>query len=82
LLTPADNPLVQEFARATELPEPLARAMWFCDAGIFAARGIPAVAFGPGSIAQAHTPDEFIELAQVERAAAVTERFLAGLARR
>lgn len=35
---------------------------WCCDATIFARRGIPSVAFGPGSIAQAHTVDEFITL--------------------
>ena len=37
-----------------------AAADWFCDANIFAGAGIPAVAFGPGSIAQAHTKDEYI----------------------
>ena len=35
-------------------------APWFSDANIFNAHGIPSVAFGPGSIAQAHTRDEFI----------------------
>jgi acetylornithine deacetylase/succinyl-diaminopimelate desuccinylase-like protein len=38
-----------------------ATADWFCDANIFNLYGIPAVAFGPGSIEQAHTKDEFIE---------------------
>lgn len=33
---------------------------WFCDANVAAAAGIPAVAFGPGSIRQAHTVDEYI----------------------
>ena len=37
-----------------------AAADWFCDANIFNRYGIPAVAFGPGSIEQAHTKDEFI----------------------
>jgi acetylornithine deacetylase/succinyl-diaminopimelate desuccinylase-like protein len=37
-----------------------ATADWFCDANIFNSHGIPAVAFGPGSIGQAHTKDEFI----------------------
>jgi acetylornithine deacetylase/succinyl-diaminopimelate desuccinylase-like protein len=37
-----------------------AAADWFCDANVFAAHGTPAVAFGPGSIRQAHTKDEFI----------------------
>ncbi|NIR59316.1 MAG: acetylornithine deacetylase, partial [Gammaproteobacteria bacterium] len=34
------------------------------------------MAFGPGSVAQAHTADEFIALAEVHRAAGVAERFL------
>ncbi|MBI5767327.1 MAG: M20/M25/M40 family metallo-hydrolase [Verrucomicrobia bacterium] len=42
---------------------------WFSDANIFNAHGIPAVAFGPGSIAQAHTIDEFIEVAALEEGA-------------
>ena len=36
-------------------------APWFSDANVLNAHGTPAVAFGPGSIAQAHTRDEFIE---------------------
>jgi len=58
-------------AFVTEKREPWARRLraagrgwaaadWFCDANIFAAHGTPAVAFGPGSIRQAHTKDEFI----------------------
>lgn len=38
----------------------LTTAPWFCDAGRLANGGIPAVAVGPGSIAQAHTKDEFL----------------------
>lgn len=47
----------------------LATAAWFCDGAMFAARGVPAVAVGPGSIAQAHTRDEWI--AEVDLAAGV-----------
>ena len=35
------------------------------EAGIFQQAGMPAVVFGPGSITQAHQPDEFIEIAQL-----------------
>ena len=35
-------------------------APWFSDANVLNAAGTPAVAFGPGSITQAHTRDEFI----------------------
>jgi len=41
----------------------------FCsDASKFGLRGIPAVVFGPGSISQAHTDDEFVDLADVATA--------------
>jgi acetylornithine deacetylase len=40
-----------------------------------AAGGVPSVVFGPGSIAQAHTRDEFIEIDQLEKAAEVYYRF-------
>jgi len=45
------------------------------DACIFSAAGVPAVVFGPGSIAQAHTADEWVEIAQVEQASEIYYRF-------
>jgi acetylornithine deacetylase len=48
------------------------------DASTVAAAGIPAVVFGPGDIAQAHTRDEWIELAQLEPAAEILYRFARG----
>lgn len=35
------------------------------EAGLFANAGIPSVVCGPGDIAQAHSPDEFIDLDQI-----------------
>ena len=35
-------------------------APWFCDGTVLANAGIPSVAAGPGSIAQAHTADEWL----------------------
>ena len=48
------------------------------DASSIAEAGIPAVVFGPGDIAQAHTKDEWIELDQIDRAAEILYRFAAG----
>ncbi|MBX9583223.1 MAG: M20 family metallopeptidase [Gemmataceae bacterium] len=48
------------------------------DASTLAEAGIPAVVFGPGDIAQAHTKDEWIDLAQLEPAAEILFRFAAG----
>lgn len=38
------------------------------DASKFARAGVPCILFGPGSIDQAHTADEYVELQQVEQA--------------
>lgn len=73
----------------TERTEPWARRLraagrgwaaadWFCDANIFAGAGIPSVAFGPGSIAQAHTKDEFIVERELEAGVAAFGKFLRG----
>ncbi len=37
------------------------------EAGLFQRAGIPTVVCGPGDIAQAHAPDEFVALEQIER---------------
>ena len=42
-----------------------------------AAAGVPSVVFGPGSIDQAHTKDEWIEIRQLEQAAEIFYRFAA-----
>ena len=37
------------------------------EAGLFQKAGVPAVVIGPGSVAQAHQPDEFVAAAQLEQ---------------
>lgn len=56
-------------------------APWFCDAAVFAAAGIPSVAAGPGSIAQAHTGDEWIALDALRQGVAFYKAFLEQLGR-
>jgi len=48
------------------------------DAASLAAAGVPAVVFGPGSIEQAHTADEWIALDAVQKAAEIYYRFVKG----
>ena len=70
------NPLIQSLlATGTEL----AGAPWFCDAVFLAAAGTPAIAIGPGSIAQAHTKDEHIALDALEHGTQFFQRFLTAL---
>jgi acetylornithine deacetylase len=46
------------------------------EAGLFQRAGIPAVICGPGSIEQAHQPDEWIERAQIEEGAVFMQRLI------
>ena len=50
------------------------------NASVFAAAGVPGVVFGPGSIAQAHTADEWIDLAEVAAAATTLVELVVGAA--
>ena len=58
----AFEPLLGERVRA-----PADLAFW-TEAALFAASGIDAVVFGPGSIEQAHSADEYVEVSQLEMA--------------
>ncbi len=49
------------------------------EAGLFQRAGLPAVICGPGSIEQAHQPDEWIQIAQVEEGAAFMRRLIGKL---
>ena len=51
-----------------------ARAAYATEAGLFAQAGMPTVVCGPGHIEQAHKPDEFVELAQLEKCVAFLRR--------
>ena len=71
-------PLVQQLFAAAGQSKPVG-VQYFCDAAVLSAAGIPSVVFGPGDIAQAHTADEWISLAQLERAKDLLVRFLNSL---
>jgi succinyl-diaminopimelate desuccinylase len=71
-------PLVRRFADSLGQRRP-AGVHYFCDAAVLSAGGIPSVVFGPGDIAQAHTADEWISLAQLERGKNQLVRFLKSL---
>ncbi len=51
-------------------------ACW-TDAALFNEAGIPALCFGPGDIARAHSAEEWVEHQQIERATAVLEQVCA-----
>jgi acetylornithine deacetylase/succinyl-diaminopimelate desuccinylase-like protein len=74
--TDPENAFVQKLIAAGA---GLTGAPWFCDAAFLAVAGTPAIAIGPGSIAQAHTKDEFIAVSDLEDGVAFFRRFLASL---
>ena len=76
--TDAKLPLVQSLMRVTGQRAPLG-VNFFSDASVFAHGGTPAVLFGPGDIAQAHTADEWISLRSLNRATELLTEFLRGL---
>jgi acetylornithine deacetylase len=50
------------------------------EAGQFQSAGLPTVVCGPGSIDQAHRPDEFLEISQVEACIGFMHRLAAEMA--
>jgi len=63
--TPADAPIVA-FVQAAAPIQALGTVAYAAEAGQFAEAGIPAMLCGPGDIAQAHRPNEFIAWEQLE----------------
>ena len=77
--SPLQSPICQQLAEAcrrTLGAELFRGAQWASNAGYLAEAGIPSVVFGPGSVHQAHTRDEFIALDQVARAAETYAEFI------
>ncbi len=56
---------------------PIDMAFW-TEAAVLSAAGIDAVVFGPGDIAQAHAPDEWVRIDELERAREVFVRMFHG----
>jgi acetylornithine deacetylase len=55
-----------------------AKVAFGTEAGLFVSMAeVPSVVIGPGSIAQAHTPDEFVEMAELEKCASFVEKLIA-----
>lgn len=73
--TAAEHPMIRALL-ATSPGTGLAGAPWFSDAAHLSHGGIPSICLGPGSIDQAHTADEFIDIEQLEEGARFFSRFV------
>jgi acetylornithine deacetylase len=67
----------RDLADALELPVGNAVDFW-TEASLFSAAGLTALVYGPGDIAQAHSADEWVALAQLGDAAGAYRRIIAG----
>lgn len=61
------SPFVREISRSNSVERDYAKVAFGSEAGLFQQAGIATVLCGPGSIEQAHAPDEFVTLDQLER---------------
>ena len=76
------HPLVTGLLRSGEAfeVEPVVEGMTaWVDAAFLNETGIPAVCYGPGSIEQAHTDDEWVDIRQIHSCANVLEHFVRDL---
>ncbi|HSD50466.1 MAG TPA: M20 family metallopeptidase [Candidatus Methylomirabilis sp.] len=72
--TPWDAAIVriaQEAVRRIDGQRPVRGVAFGTDAAELSKAGIPCVVLGPGDISQAHTSDEYVEIQQVVKAAAI-----------
>ncbi|WP_432729062.1 acetylornithine deacetylase [Variovorax sp. W6] len=69
----ADNPITK-LAQRLSGEERTTLVAFGTEAGLFKNAGIPTVVCGPGSIEQAHQPDEFVSLEQLARCELFMER--------
>ncbi len=78
LETNVRRPLVREFLRSVGQKGPIG-VHFFCDAAVLSRGGFPSVVFGPGDVAQAHTANEWVSMASLERAKDRLVHFLKSL---
>lgn len=79
-LAPDRDNAAEVLARALTGDNDRRAVAYAAEAGLFQQAGMPAVICGPGSIAQAHQPDEWIALDQIEQGAAFMRKLIARLA--
>ncbi len=79
LSLPADAPIARLMARITG-EAPLAAVSYGTEAGLYQAAGIDAIICGPGDIARAHKPDEYVTRAELVACVDMLERLCAQFA--
>jgi acetylornithine deacetylase len=73
--TPEDDPLIPMISSLLGVTDKPGKVSYGTEGGYFQQSGINTIVCGPGSIEQAHKPDEFIDLDQLDQG----ERFVSAL---
>ena len=82
LFTAPDAPVVAFVRSLLECDRAVEQISFGSEAGLFSRRiGIPAVVCGPGSILQAHRPDEYVSIEQLETCRTMLRRLVGSLNR-
>jgi acetylornithine deacetylase len=76
-MTPEVNGAAEALARALTGDNTLRAVAYATEGGIFQGGGLSTVICGPGSISQAHQPDEWVEIEQIESCVGFLERLVA-----
>lgn len=80
--TPADSEVV-DFVKSLVGANDTTYVAFGTEGGLFAAKaGIPTVVCGPGSMAQGHKPDEFVEISQLEHCEEILRKLISYLQRK
>jgi acetylornithine deacetylase len=74
-LAAAETDAIVQWAMQLSRNTQVGKVSYGTEAGLFQKMGVPTVICGPGDIAQAHRPNEFVELAQL----AQCEKFMDGI---
>jgi acetylornithine deacetylase len=80
-LDTADAAAITALAQALSTNRTAAKVAYATEGGLFQRAGIPSIICGPGSIEQAHKPDEYIALEQVAMCEAFMDRLLEEMCR-
>lgn len=79
-LAPGDDNHAETLLRALTGDNALRAVAYATEAGQFHKAGMPSVICGPGSIDQAHTPNEFIDIAQLSEGVEIFKKFVQRIA--
>ena len=75
----ADTDAVTQLAIALARNDKTAKVAYATEAGLFEKAGLPSIICGPGSIEQAHKPNEYCDLSQLAQCEAFMDRLLVNM---